>query len=352
MSHSNWIQGIRVYNGSDSQIAGNWIGIGVDGIGKLPNGNEGILVDGGSGKTVIGSGVATLVPEAARNVVSGNGKFGIAVYESQLTRISSNFVGIASDGLTAVPNAIDGILVTGSFFTLIGTDGDGKSDLFEGNVISGNTKNGIWLSNADYSRVAGNLIGLSADGTRAVANNHSNIQTATKFQETISVPMRLDWHRFQIVGNWIGPVGDGLHSLGNSEGGISIFEASNNKIGDGTAETSNSIIGNGRVGIQVSHLLSTGNSFSRNAIANHSVIEIDLGGDGPTPPIYIDTDNDQTVSPLDVLLVINFLNNRVSVVGEGESEAISFAVDWSTTESIGTMGRHLRVRTARQIPPG
>ena len=72
----------------------------------------------------------------------------------------------------------------------------------------------------------------------------------------------------------------------------------------------------------------------------------------PIPLIYIDTDDDQTVSPLDVLLVINFLNNRVSVVGEGESEAISFAVDWSTTESIGTMGRHLRIRTARQIPPG
>ena len=692
--------GIRVLRSSDSQIAGNWIGIGVDGIGKLPNGNEGILVDGGSGKTVIGSGVATLVPEAARNVVSGNGKFGIAVYESQFTRISSNFVGIASDGLTAVPNAIDGILVTGSFFTLIGTDGDGKSDLFEGNVISGNTKNGIWLSNADYSRVAGNLIGLSADGTRAVANNHSGIWIAqgsqlnrigtngdgisdeaerniisgnvlqgvsiggiqsdsnqvsgnyigTNAVGLASIPNRrngvmlynqanrntiggstpvmrnivsgnIGWgvdiysnsNGNSIVGNWIGPVGDGLHSLGNSEGGISIFEASNNKIGDGTAETSNSIIGNGRVGIQVSHLLSTGNSFSRNAIANHSVIEIDLGGDGPTlndandqdsgpnqlqnyptidfvansssrvqisgmlestantlfhvdlysevpgvfgrrflgtfpvltnssgtvpwryelfsalptdakiyatarngngsqsefspprsvnlllpvlvdtstlregnsgtmvtigrpvsdsssssdlivdlsssasaqiafpaqvtilagqpriqfvissvddtifesvqhvrvvartrsgepamqsfdlslldndskwhnyasplnvdgdqgispldvlaivnylnsnlsqnlftatvpiPLIYIDTDDDQTVSPLDVLLVINFLNNRVSVVGEGESEAISFAVDWSTTESIGTMGRHLRIRTARQIPPG
>jgi hypothetical protein len=91
----------------------------------------------------------------------------------------------------------------------------------------------------------------------------------------------------------------------------------------------------------------------------------------PTPPIYIDTDDDQTVSPLDALLVINYLNGRVSFVGEGEgegetglsnSEANSFAVDWSTTgiyfeiianeESIGTAGRNFRLRIARQIPPG
>ena len=178
MIAGNVKSGIRVFSGSESQIAGNWIGIGVDGIGKLPNGNEGILVDGASWKTVIGSGLTTLLPEAAKNVVSGNGKFGIAVYESNFTRIASNFVGIAPDGLTAVPNALDGLLVTGGFRTLIGTDGDGKSDLLEGNVISGNTKNGIWLSNADGSRVAGNLLGLSADGARAVANNHSGIWIA------------------------------------------------------------------------------------------------------------------------------------------------------------------------------
>ncbi len=425
--------GIRVLRSSDSQIAGNWIGIGVDGFGKLPNGDEGILVDGGSLNTVIGSGVTTVFPEAARNVVSGNGKFGIAIYESHFTRISSNFVGIASDGSTAVPNAFDGILVTGGLPTLIGTDGDGKSDLLEGNVISGNTRNGIWLSNADFSRIAGNLIGLSADGTRAVGNNHSGIWICNGSQRNlvgtngdgvsdeaerniisgnelqgvsiggiqsdnnqvsgnyigtnaaglVSIPNRhngvmlydqaskntiggstplmrdigvmrnivsgnIGWgveiktnaNNNFILGNWIGPVGDGLHSVGNSEGGIKIVEASNNKIGDGSAEASNSIIGNGKVGIQVTHLLSTGNSFSRNSIANHTTIEIDLGGDGPTP----NDANDQDSGPnqLQNYPTIDFVANsssRVQISGVLESTANSlFQVDLYS-EVPGVFGR-------------
>ncbi len=429
--------GIRVLRSSDSQIAGNWIGIGVDGIGKIPNGHEGILVDGGSLKTVIGSGVNTVFPEAARNVVSGNGKFGIAVYDSDFTRISSNFVGIAPDGLTAVPNAMDGILVTGGFpnfiGTLIGTDGDGKSDLLEGNVISGNAKNGIWLSNTDDSRVAGNIIGLSADGTRAVANNHSGIWIAqgsqynrigtngdnvsdeaerniisgnelqgvsiggiqsdsnqvsgnyigTNAAGLLSIPNRhngvmlydqaskntiggstplmrniglmrnivsgnIGWgieiktnaKNNSLFGNWIGTVGDGLHSVGNSEGGISIVEASNNKVGDGSAEASNSIVGNGKVGIQVTHMLSSGNSFSRNSIGNHSSIEIDLGGDGPTP----NDANDQDSGPnqLQNYPTIDFVANsssRVQISGVLESTANTlFQVDLYS-EVPGVFGR-------------
>lgn len=406
--------GIRVFNGSESQIAGNWIGIDVDGIRKLPNGSEGILVDGGSWKTVIGSALTTLFPEAARNVVSGNGTFGINVYESHFTRISSNFVGIAPDGQTAVPNALDGILVKGGLTTLIGTDGDGKSDFLEGNVISGNARNGIWLSNADNSSVAGNLLGLSADGARAVANNHSGIWIAngsqfnrverniisgnelqgvsiggfqsdgnrvsgnyigTNAAGLVPIPNRqsgvllynqasgnliggstlaernvvsgnIGWgvdikaNANSIVGNWIGPVGDGLHSLGNSEGGIRIFEASNNRIGDGTAEGSNSIIGNGPVGIQVSHIFSTGNSFSRNAIANHSTIEIDLGGDGPTP----NDANDQDSGPnqLQNYPTIDFVANsssRVQISGALESTASTFFQVDLYSEVPGLVGR-------------
>ena len=408
--------GIRMFYGTESQIAGNWIGIGVDGIGKLPNGSEGILVDGGSIKTVIGSALTTLFPEAARNVVSGNGQFGISVYESYFTRISSNFIGIAPDGQTAIPNARDGILVKGGLSTLIGTDGDGKSDSLEGNVISGNGKNGIWLSNADNSIVAGNLLGLSADGASAVANNHSGIWIAqgsrfnrverniisgnelqgvsiggfqsdgnavtgnyigTNATGLLPIPNRnsgvllydqasgnliggstsagrnvisgnVGWgvninsnaNSNSIAGNWIGPVGDGLHSLGNSDGGISIFEASNNKIGNGTAEGSNSIIGNGPVGIQVSHIFSIGNSFYRNAISNHSIIEIDLAGDGPTP----NDANDQDSGPnqLQNYPTIDFVANsssRVQISGVLESTANTlFQVDLYS-EVPGIFGR-------------
>ena len=131
-----------------------------------------------------------------------------------------------------------------------------------------------------------------------------------------------------------------LYSLGNSEGGIRIFEASNNRIGDGTAEGSNSIIGNGPVGIQVSHIFSTGNSFSRNAIANHSTIEIDLGGDGPTP----NDANDQDSGPnqLQNYPTIDFVANsssRMQISGALESTASTlFQVDLYS-EVPGLVGR-------------
>ena len=53
-------------------------------------------------------------------------------------------------------------------------------------------------------------------------------------------------------------------------------------------------------------------------------------GSGPVtannPPPYLDVDSDNFVSPLDVLVVINFLNSQGSGQGEGESESVNSAV--------------------------
>ena len=48
----------------------------------------------------------------------------------------------------------------------------------------------------------------------------------------------------------------------------------------------------------------------------------------PTPRIYLDVDEDQFASPLDVILVINYLNRNSNSEGEGISkEPFTKAVD-------------------------
>ena len=404
--------GIRVAGSSDSRLAGNWVGITSDGLGMLPNQTGGVLVDGNSLRTTVGSGLHTMEAAAARNVISGNSGYGIRVDGSRTTRISSNFIGVAPDGKTALPNSVDGLLVSnapGSSDIVIGTNGDGIADQWEGNTIAGNLRNGIWLWNADFVRIAGNRLGLSADGTTAVANQHSGIWISNGSQQNligtdsngvsdelernliagnafqgvamggyqtddnriagnfigtdssglVSIPnllsgvllydqaqrntvggtlpnernvisgnvgwgveIRSNANNNSLLGNWIGLVGAGLKILGNSLGGISISQSSSNKIGNGMESGSNRIVGNGSFGLQVTHPLSTGNSLLRNSIGNHRFMEIDLGGDGPTP----NDRGDQDTGPNELLNYpfIDFVANSsifVQISGRFEGAA-------------------------------
>jgi len=58
---------------------------------------------------------------------------------------------------------------------------------------------------------------------------------------------------------------------------------------------------------------------------------------GPNPPPYLDVDGDDYVSPLDLLLVINFINSQISDKGEGEGsewfECIDRAIGSLSVES-------------------
>ena len=56
--------------------------------------------------------------------------------------------------------------------TFVGTDGDGASDATEGNVISGNLQDGVFLRSGgtNTNLVSGNLIGTNAAGNAAVPN--------------------------------------------------------------------------------------------------------------------------------------------------------------------------------------
>lgn len=113
------------------------------------------------------------------NLISNNTADGIFLNNADYNVIAGNFVGTSATGaLTSVPltnnNGIvlDGLNAgDGASNNRIGTNGDGVSDDLEGNLISGNKKNGIVLQRrAQFNRIAGNVIGLSLIGGGAAGN--------------------------------------------------------------------------------------------------------------------------------------------------------------------------------------
>jgi parallel beta-helix repeat protein len=226
--------GIQINSGSDNNtIAGNFLGaITHTGDGAditEANTGFGIRVDG-SNNTIGG------ILDADRNVISGNTKSGIYLFNSHNNTIQGNYIGTDAAGTsdingTTATNGQSGILIiSGSTGNLIGTDADGTDDIKERNVISGNNWYGV------------DIIG---PGT---SNN-------------------------TVAGNYIGTDETGLVALGNAQGGIAFWNTStNNTIGGGSAGAGNVISGN-RNGIMF------GKGASTNKIQGNF---IGIGADGST----------------------------------------------------------------------
>ncbi len=158
---------------------------------------NGILLEGGGGNIIEGNQFGTLglnetagitlinssgnriggtTPEA-RNVISRNFNFGVFLLRSNDNVIQGNYIGTDAEGQNAVPNGI-GIALFASHNNHIGGAAPGA-----GNVISGNSGNGIelawqyaWFSGSNSNRIEGNYIGVAADGTTACGNGLNGVQ--------------------------------------------------------------------------------------------------------------------------------------------------------------------------------
>ena len=155
--------------------------------------------------------------------------------------IEGNLIGTDISGSIALGNTGEGIVIAYAQSNTIGGTAAG-----EGNVISGNVYGINILDGASDILVAGNLIGVSSDGTAAIANSLDGIilQGAT-------------------TGDTIGgnSAGTGNVISGNASAGVEI---------SGSGTTGNVVAGN---------LIGTG-STGTVAIANDSGVKIDSGASG------------------------------------------------------------------------
>jgi hypothetical protein len=262
--------GVRIdFNSSGNFVLGNDIGLNVNGNAKLPNGGDGVFVEDGSNNNIIG-GNSGITPGGQNydygNIISGNTGNGVRIDTDPNftfpapdgTQVLGNWIGLGSDGSTALGNGQNGVLVANATNTLIGS-----GNATEGNVISGNSQNGIGVNSAG-TKIFGNYIGTDAtglltdrgnqgDGIQIHANQTQVGQSGANSRNVISgnVNYGVDIFGNQnfIQNNYIGLCSDGSTPVGNKQGGV-IFEYSstNNTIGGATRDLGNVISGNKATG--------------------------------------------------------------------------------------------------------
>lgn len=215
-----------IVTGNANVIAGNFIGTDKDGDTDLGNTGYGISISGDS--NVFGTNADGVYDAAEGNLVSGNDNSGYYLGTGADDNvITAGRIGTNAAGTAALPNAQTGVYNAGNR-TVIGIHTSGSS--FEGNVISGNAKNGIQINNGGGVVIAGNFIGTDASGLTAVANGQSGILILKGT-------------------NRVGTNGDGVND--DAEGNVISGNSSMGVYVSGSTTTGNTVAGN-RIGVAAS----------------------------------------------------------------------------------------------------
>jgi titin len=282
-------------------VAGNLVGTNLQGTHAVANAEQGILITGAAKRNVIGTNGDGISDAEERNLVSGNGWDGIGIAGSGTDGnvVAGNLVGTDSSGAAAIANGRHGISIwAGAKSNRAGTNGDGISDAWERNLVSGNTWSGINLQGAgtDGNVVSGNFVGTDATSQVPLPNRQSGVRVAGWAQGNwigtngdsqggvvegnvisgnVLYGVLLSGQgtdRNRVAGNLIGTAVSGLTAVPNGSQGVRIETgASDNVIGtngDGVSDSleGNTISGNGGMGIMVRDPGTDGNIIAGNVI--------------------------------------------------------------------------------------
>jgi titin len=245
--------GIYLNGGGGHVILGNFIGTTAGGTKRLANGNNGILAYT-SATNVIGGATP-----GAGNVIAGNGVNGIYLFGPGSTGnvVQGNYVGTDVTGSLALSNTANGIMISGAPSNLIGGTASGA-----GNVILANSEAGIFItgSEATNNLVQGNSIGASSAGGQALGNGYAGLTMADTGGNIIGGTVAgagnvisgnsqdgifaTNATGIVVQGNLIGTDSTGTAALGNVFNGITIAGGSSNLIGGTVSGAGNVISGN------------------------------------------------------------------------------------------------------------
>jgi len=150
----NLANGVLINDASTNNVlCGNFIGTDAAGTSSLGNGQDGVAIDNANNNSLIGC-TFYQNPFVFYNVIAGNQGNGLRINDANNVTVQANFLGIGADNKTMIPNRENGLLVEGaSQNTQVG----GVIPL--GNVISGNTLNGIWVAGTVSSFISFNTFG-------------------------------------------------------------------------------------------------------------------------------------------------------------------------------------------------
>lgn len=350
--------GLRIFGADETLVLGNYFGVKPDGITQAANGKDIEVVSqlaGGFEATGNLIGVqaeseagTTDACDKGCNVIAGAIGSGVDLQGNSVegespaveTHVAGNFIGLASDGTTVVPNAVGGaegaagIKVGAAAKTLVGGP---ESNGNEVNFIAGGSF-GIYAENAEDLQVLGNAIGFARDAAPVTAPGNGMFLFFGTTAETATVEgnlIRMDtggiaieqvFNGANIVGNLIqggqtGILSRGIGSVGNliqenliegAEGngillksdtnqvlGNEVFESgaagisvqdtgapfasptTENKIGGDSEAEENGIFQSGGAAIEIVDFEDTANEVGRNYGEENNGPFIDLVGSEP-----------------------------------------------------------------------
>jgi hypothetical protein len=240
-------------------VQGNYIGLDASGTVGLGNAAQGVVIYGGASNNTVGGTAA-----GAGNVISGNGNYGVAISGASGNLVQGNRIGTNAAGTAAIANKYGLALVVGATGNTIG--GTAAS---VGNVISGNSMDGIYIDASSSNTVQQNFIGTDAAGTAKIPNVQHGVQilngasnnliggTVANSGNVISgntldgvTVLQAGTNGNHVSGNTIGLDVTGAVALGNTAFGVAVAQgASSNVIGEVGGR--NIISGNGQAGVRL-----------------------------------------------------------------------------------------------------
>jgi CSLREA domain-containing protein len=171
----NGQNGVHLSSGmSGAEVAGNYIGTNASGSAAIANGTNGVLVDGGANSNIIGSDYDGTADTQERNLISGNTQSGVRIEGdgTDSNQIVNNYIGTNESGNSALGNDIGVRVDDLAKDTHIGP----ITYSVLGNVVSGNTSDGIYLGgNSDSTEIWENIIGMDISKSSAVSNGRHGI---------------------------------------------------------------------------------------------------------------------------------------------------------------------------------
>ncbi|HMY72777.1 MAG TPA: CSLREA domain-containing protein, partial [Blastocatellia bacterium] len=253
-------------------VLGNFIGTDVTGTLDLGNNRAGVKITDGQSNIIGGSQTET------RNVIAGNNGCGVEINQVTASgnEVLGNYIGTNAGGTAAIANGTGVCINAARNNNIGGSAGTTPGGTCTGacNLISGNTQANVSILNAPATgnRVIGNLIGLNAAGTVALANPGKGVDIVGASDNIIGGTMPalrnvISGHASgagvsissasnnQVRGNYIGTNAAGTGEVANAIG-VSRVESSlgtgqNNVIGGADAGMGNVISGNTSAGIQL-----------------------------------------------------------------------------------------------------
>ena len=293
-------------------MQGNQIGTDITGTQGIDNGQNGVEIDAGADNTIGGNS------PGAGNVISSDFNDGVLISGAGATGnlVQGNMIGIDITGTQYIGNYVNGVEIDGGADNTIGGTAPGA-----GNVISGNSGDGVLISGAGATGdlVQGNMIGTDITGTQGLlsflGNELNGVEidggadntiggTAAGAGNVISdnfgdgVLIYGDRATGNVVqGNRIGTDGLGLadllNSYGNAQSGVEVEGGVANTIGGTSPGAGNVISGNSGDGVLISGGTATGNLVQGNLIGTDITGTEPIGND--LTGVEIDDSADNTI---------------------------------------------------------